>query len=84
MVEYANLVCEKRWRSDESCCRPKRGGRLDAGGARSICRLPAVIRLRRSPEHSEELGRRLDDRSPGNWLSLQELKQRLQQGKKLS
>ena len=34
-----------------------------------------VLRLRRSPPHLQELTRRLDDRAPGNWVSLDELRE---------
>jgi len=31
-----------------------------------------VLRLRRSPDHVQELTRRLDDREPASWVSLNE------------
>jgi len=34
----------------------------------------AVLRLKRSPDHIQELTRRLDDRDPVNWVSLNEVK----------
>jgi hypothetical protein len=37
----------------------------------------SVLRLQRTTDHSDELSRRLDDRDPGNWLTLSELKDRL-------
>ena len=37
----------------------------------------AVIRLKRDPDHVEELGRRLDDKTSESWLSLDTLKRRL-------
>ena len=33
-----------------------------------------VLRLKRSPNHTQELTRRLDDRDPANWVSLAEVK----------
>lgn len=33
-----------------------------------------VLRLKRSPEHSKELTRRLDDRDPANWVGLDEIR----------
>lgn len=40
----------------------------------------ATLRLRRTEAHAAELRRRLDDRDPGNWLSLEEVKSRLEKG----
>ncbi len=37
-----------------------------------------VLRIKRSSEHAEELSRRLNDREPEHWLTLQELKEKLQ------
>lgn len=37
----------------------------------------SVLRLKRSPEHAKELARRIDDRTPRNWLTLAELKKKL-------
>jgi len=33
-----------------------------------------MLRLKRSPDHIQELTRRLDDRDPANWVSLDEVK----------
>jgi hypothetical protein len=33
-----------------------------------------VLRLKRSPDHAQELTRRLDDRDPAHWVSLDEIK----------
>lgn len=33
-----------------------------------------VLRLKRSPDHIQELTRRLDDREPANWVSLDDVK----------
>jgi hypothetical protein len=33
-----------------------------------------VLRLRRTPEHTRELTRRLDDRNPSSWVSLDEVR----------
>ena len=33
-----------------------------------------LLRLQRSPEYTQELTRRLDDRDPANWVSLAEIK----------
>lgn len=33
-----------------------------------------VLRLQRSPEYAQELTRRLDDRDPGSWVGLAEIK----------
>ncbi len=33
-----------------------------------------VLRLKRSPDHTQELTRRLDDRNPANWVSLEEVR----------
>ena len=37
----------------------------------------SVLRLKRAPKHAKELARRLDDSSPENWLTLDELKHKL-------
>ena len=36
-----------------------------------------VLRMQRSPEHADELNRRLSDRDPNHWLTLSELKDKL-------
>jgi hypothetical protein len=36
----------------------------------------SVLRLKRDPAHAKELARRIDDRTPGNWLTLDEFKKR--------
>jgi len=36
-----------------------------------------VLRMQRTPEHAEQLSRRLDDRNPDHWLTLNELKAKL-------
>ena len=36
-----------------------------------------VLRMKRTPGHAEELSRRLDDRNPDHWLTLDELKEKL-------
>lgn len=36
-----------------------------------------VLRMKRSPAHAEELSRRLDDRNPDHWMTLDELKAKL-------
>ncbi len=33
-----------------------------------------VLRLKRTPDHVQELTRRLDDRDPANWMSLDEIR----------
>lgn len=33
-----------------------------------------VLRLQRSPDHAQELARRLDDREPAHWVSLDKVK----------
>jgi hypothetical protein len=33
-----------------------------------------VLRLKRSPDHAQELTRRLDDREPEHWVSLDKVK----------
>jgi hypothetical protein len=33
-----------------------------------------VLRLKRTPDHVRELTRRLDDRNPTNWVSLDEVR----------
>ena len=38
-----------------------------------------VLRMQRTPEHADELSRRLNDRDPDHWLSLSELKDKLRQ-----
>ncbi len=40
----------------------------------------ATLRLTRNPDHAQELGRRRDDRDPESWMTLAELKERLQRG----
>ena len=40
----------------------------------------SVLRLKRDPKHAEELARRLDDKTPGNWLTLDQLKRKLASG----
>ena len=37
----------------------------------------AILRSRRDPAYKTELTRRLNDRDPAHWLSLEELEQRL-------
>ena len=37
----------------------------------------SVLRMKRDPKHARELARRLDDKSPRKWLTLDELKQKL-------
>lgn len=37
----------------------------------------SVLRLKRDPAHARELARRLDDKTPQNWLTLDELKRKL-------
>lgn len=37
----------------------------------------SVLRLKRDRAHAAKLGDRLDDKSPGNWLTLDELKRAL-------
>jgi hypothetical protein len=38
----------------------------------------AALRLQRTNEHAAELRRRLDDRDPESWMSLDEVRSRLQ------
>jgi hypothetical protein len=33
-----------------------------------------VLRLKRTPDHVQEMTRRLDDRDPANWVSLDEVR----------
>lgn len=40
----------------------------------------SALRLKRDPAHAEELARRLDDKTPANWLTLNELKSKLADG----
>ena len=37
----------------------------------------SVLRLKRHPEHAKELARRLDDKTPQNWLTIDQLRQKL-------
>ena len=37
----------------------------------------AFLRVQRDPGYAREMGRRIEDRSPESWQSLDELKQRL-------
>ena len=37
----------------------------------------SVLRLKRDPKHANELARRLDDKTPRNWLTLDQLKRKL-------
>ena len=37
----------------------------------------SVLRLKRDPQHAKNLTRRLNDKTPGNWLTLDELKRSL-------
>ena len=37
----------------------------------------SVLRLRRDPLHAEDLARRLDDKAPQKWLTLDQLKREL-------
>jgi len=39
----------------------------------------SVLRLKRDPRHAKDLARRLDDKTPGNWLTLDDLKRELAQ-----
>lgn len=38
----------------------------------------AVLRLKRTAGHADELSRRLDEKAPEKWLTLAEVKKRLQ------
>lgn len=40
----------------------------------------SVIRLKRDPKHAAKLADRLDDVTPGHWLTLDELKRKLTSG----
>ena len=40
----------------------------------------ATLRLQRTSAYAEELSRRADDRTPEHWLTLDELKKKLQEG----
>jgi hypothetical protein len=40
----------------------------------SLAAYLTVLRLKRSPDHIQELTCRLDDRDPANWVSLSEIK----------
>ncbi len=46
----------------------------------SLASFLAVLRRKRDPAFLEELGRRLDDRSPEQWLTLEEAKRQLSSG----
>lgn len=37
----------------------------------------SVLRLKRDPAHAKELVRRLDDKTPRNWLTVDQLKRKL-------
>ena len=39
----------------------------------------SVLRLKRNPSHAKELAHRLNDKTPENWLTLDQLKQKLAQ-----
>ncbi len=45
----------------------------------SLAAYLSVLRLKRDPTHAKELARRLDDKAPGSWLTLEELKGKLAQ-----
>ncbi len=40
----------------------------------------SVLRLKRNPNHSKHLAKRLDDNTPANWLTLSALKANLAKG----
>jgi hypothetical protein len=43
----------------------------------SLAAYLSILRLRRDPRHAKELARRLDDKSPRNWLTIEDLKRKL-------
>lgn len=43
----------------------------------SLAAYLSVLRLKRNPKHAKELANRLSDKTPGNWLTLEELKRKL-------
>ncbi len=45
----------------------------------SLAAYLSVLRLKRDPKHAKELARRLDDKTPRNWVTLEELKRKLAQ-----
>jgi len=45
----------------------------------SLAAYLSVLRLKRNPGHAKELARRLDDKTPRNWVTLEELKRKLAQ-----
>ena len=40
----------------------------------------SVVRLKRDSKHAKELARRLNDKTPANWLTLDQLKRKLANG----
>lgn len=40
----------------------------------------SVLRLKRDPKHAAELADRMNDRDPGSWLTLDELRRKLSEG----
>lgn len=50
----------------------------DAGSLRTLQALVVSLRLRQDePDFAEKMARKIDDRTPGNWVTLEEFGQRL-------
>ena len=50
----------------------------DAGNLRKLQALVVSLRLRQDePDFAEKMARKIDDRTPGNWVTLEEFGQRL-------
>ena len=50
----------------------------DAGSLRKLQALVVSLRLRQDePDFAEKMARKIDDRTPGNWVTLEEFGQRL-------
>jgi hypothetical protein len=50
----------------------------DAGSLRKLQALVVTLRLRQDePDFAEKMARKIDDRTPGNWVTLEEFGQRL-------
>jgi hypothetical protein len=49
----------------------------DAEQQDSLAAYLSVLRLKRDPKHAKELARRIDDKTPKNWLTVEDLKRKL-------
>jgi hypothetical protein len=55
--------------------------KLDDMGRRQIIEFLGAIESEKDSEYRSEMGRRIDDRDPANWMKLEELQKELRLGK---